>query len=396
MPTSNSAYLPIEGTDFYEKIHKEITSLIASEKKKGTTKDDIQLQVNVYLNQQINELRAPMEKEGLPAQKIEETATTTFHQMNRIVMEIMKNSWLQDLKNECEALIEDEQEKKTASKMILKKVNVLIDQKIKALEPRNENEKLSQEEEEQIYHKLFAEVRKSIGPLLLEKQVVNTLKVPEFIGKVLQKCKDFIVKNQQEKGPKIDISLEIYNFINNSIALLDEAMQRNEVPPEEITETVSKAYRELQESVYPLLLLSELELDVAHLHGSWLQDLKKECEALIEDKQEKETTSQGIKEQVDDLIRQKIKALVPRNANEKLSQEEEQIYQKLFAEVGESIRPLLLEKQVVVAQDEKDLRTLKLTINASHRNSPPPPSPSSPSSPSPDSPPVLPRLFRRP
>jgi len=214
MPTSNSAYLPIEGTDFYEKIHKEITSLIASEKKKGTTKDDIQLQVNVYLNQQINELRASMEKEGLPAQKIEETATTTFHQMNRIVMEIMKNSWLQDLKNECEALIEDEQEKKTASKMILKQVNVLIDQKIKALELRNENEKLSQEE--QIYHKLFAEVRKSIGPLLLEKQV------------------------------------------------------------------------------------------------------------------------------------------------------------------------------------EKDLRTLKLTINASHRNSPPPPSPSSPSSPSPDSPPVLPRLFRRP
>jgi len=243
--------------------------------------------------------------------EIQAVSNDMFIQMNQIAREIMEDRWLQNLKKECKTIIAEEQEKATAPEVIKEQVDALILQKIKALQQVEESAELQQEEIVQMDQDLLAKAEKIIRPLLLEKEAAQqeiSEEVAEFLEEVKKECANFIAYYKQEKGPKLEIFDLIYNAINDRLAQLDETMRYREVPPEEITETVLQASRELQEFAYPVLsefdkdTRVELELDVNDLHHRLLHNLKKECETIIADGQENGKTSGDIADQIQQKV----------------------------------------------------------------------------------------------
>lgn len=250
----------------YQSFKDQIASFVSHQQEKGTTEDRILRSINEYIQKEINQLRKDMTEDGNTPEEIQEVVENKHQQLHQIVEEIMKDRCLQSLKKECEAIIAEEQEKKTAPEHIKKQVRGIINNKLQALYEFHKTAGDTPEEAKQKIKNLHPVIQDLIRPLLtkIQESKQKNYDDAQFIKDTKNGYEGIIAKHLKLGMLPGEIAI----FIRENMEELS-GIKRNfipeETPPQEIEEAVRVFNLQLKEAVAPLLEKLQKENTVVDL-----------------------------------------------------------------------------------------------------------------------------------
>jgi|GEM_PF-4099397 len=234
--------------EYFKQFKIKMESLITQDEKDGATKDKKLKNVYKLINTEIAVLNAAsMQKEGKGSSaEIQEAAKNIRQRMNQIVQEIMEDRWLRDLKNECEAIIAEGQEKGKAPEVIKKEVTNIINNRLKGLKKSLKTEKdgtLSKEAKEKI-KKLSPVIKAMIQPLLPQKQKSIT---DQWLESLENKVKNIKLNLKANEESTKTINETINDHVHKQIEGLKEFMRNNDTESDYIAKEIDKLLPKIEE-----------------------------------------------------------------------------------------------------------------------------------------------------